>query len=149
LDLHWSNGHPDVATSLNNLALLYSAQGRYAETEPLLRRSLAISEKVLGPEHPDVADGLNNLALLLRATNRRVEAGPLMRRSVVILLKFTRVTGHVHPNLRSGFKNYYSLLIALSLSREEIGKRIAELGQEAGFDSEDYRKVVKRIFEQE
>ena len=47
--------HPDVATSLNNLALLYQAQGRYAEAEPLHKRALAISEKALGPEHPDVA----------------------------------------------------------------------------------------------
>ena len=33
----------------------------------------------------------------------------------------------------------------LSLSQEEIQKRIVELGQEAGFDPEDYRKVVERI----
>ena len=47
--------HPDVANSLNNLAALYQAQGRYAEAEPLYKRALAISEKALGPEHPDVA----------------------------------------------------------------------------------------------
>ena len=56
--------HPDVATSLNNLAGLYQAQGKYAEAEPLYRRSLAIREKVLGPDHPDVAVSLNNLASL-------------------------------------------------------------------------------------
>ena len=27
--------HPDVAQSLNNLALLYGAQGQYAQAEPL------------------------------------------------------------------------------------------------------------------
>ena len=47
--------HPDVATSLNNLADLYQAMGRYAEAEPLYRRSLAIREKQLGRDHPDVA----------------------------------------------------------------------------------------------
>jgi tetratricopeptide (TPR) repeat protein len=47
--------HPDVATSLNNLALPYQAQGSYEKAEPLFVRSLAISEKVLGKEHPDVA----------------------------------------------------------------------------------------------
>src|SRR5262249_44602667 len=31
--------HPQVAKSLNNLALLYRAQGRYAEAEPLFKRS--------------------------------------------------------------------------------------------------------------
>ena len=34
--------HPNVASSLNNLALLYQAQGRYADAEPLLKRSFAI-----------------------------------------------------------------------------------------------------------
>ena len=41
--------------SLNNLAELYRNQGRYAEAEPLYKRSLAIREKALGPDHPDVA----------------------------------------------------------------------------------------------
>ncbi|MGH6847493.1 MAG: tetratricopeptide repeat protein, partial [Methylocella sp.] len=31
--------HPDVATSLNNLALLYDAQGQYVQAEPLYRRA--------------------------------------------------------------------------------------------------------------
>ena len=30
--------HPDVATALNNLALLYGTQGKYAEIEPLYKR---------------------------------------------------------------------------------------------------------------
>ncbi len=34
-----------LATSLNNLALLYDDQGRYKEAEPLYQRSLAIWEK--------------------------------------------------------------------------------------------------------
>jgi len=56
--------HPDVATSLNNLAMLYKDQGRYQEAEPLLKRALGIREKFLGPDHPDLADSFNNLALL-------------------------------------------------------------------------------------
>ena len=57
------------ATSLNNLAVLYLAQGQYAQAEPLYQRSLAIWEKTLGPEHPDVATSLENYAALLRAMN--------------------------------------------------------------------------------
>ena len=48
--------HPDVAVSLNNLALLYRPQGRYGEGEPLAQRALAIGEKALGPDHADVAE---------------------------------------------------------------------------------------------
>jgi tetratricopeptide (TPR) repeat protein len=43
--------HPGVATSLNNLAGLHDAQGRYDEARPLYERALAIREKALGPEH--------------------------------------------------------------------------------------------------
>ena len=56
--------HPDVATSLNDLASLYDTQGDYAKAEPLYKRSLSIWEKALGPDHPDVATSLNNLAEL-------------------------------------------------------------------------------------
>jgi tetratricopeptide (TPR) repeat protein len=34
--------HPDVAESLNNLALLYEVQGKYVEAEPLYKQSLKI-----------------------------------------------------------------------------------------------------------
>ena len=73
--------HPDVATSLNNLALLYDTQGKYAEAEPLYKRSLTIWEKALGPEHPDVATFLENLAALYRDTNRQQKAQELKQRA--------------------------------------------------------------------
>ena len=41
-------------------------QGRLDEAGPLFERSLAILEKVLGPDHPDVAMALNNRATLLQ-----------------------------------------------------------------------------------
>jgi hypothetical protein len=41
-----------VATWLNNIALLYQAQGRYAEAEPLHKRALVIGEKTRGPDRP-------------------------------------------------------------------------------------------------
>ena len=50
--------------------MLYRAQGRYGEAEPLYQRALKIREKVLGPEHPDVAHSLNNLAALYHAQGR-------------------------------------------------------------------------------
>ncbi|MEO0810268.1 MAG: tetratricopeptide repeat protein, partial [Pseudomonadota bacterium] len=40
--------HPNVGTTLNNLAELYRLQGRYAEAEPLYKRTITIFEKALG-----------------------------------------------------------------------------------------------------
>src|ERR1700694_3122395 len=76
--------HPDVATTLNNLALLYKAQGQYAQAEPLYKRSLAIREKALGPDHPDVAVSLENMALLYRKAGREKEAEALEKRAAAI-----------------------------------------------------------------
>ena len=36
------NDHPHVATSLNNLALLYESQGKYLESENLAQQALVI-----------------------------------------------------------------------------------------------------------
>ena len=53
------------------LALPVTFQGKYEEAEPLYRRSLAIDEKIYGPDHPEVATGLHNWAELLRVQVRR------------------------------------------------------------------------------
>ena len=58
--------------------------GRYAEAEPLYRRSLEVREKQLGRDHPDVATSLNNLANLYWSMGRYAEAEPLYRRSLEI-----------------------------------------------------------------
>ena len=76
--------HPDVALSLNNLALLYHAQGQYAEAQPLYQRALAILEKTMSPEHPKVAACLKNYAFLLRNMDRPEEAELLESRARVI-----------------------------------------------------------------
>ena len=41
--------HPDTLQSLNHLAFLYEATGRYGEVAPLYHRALDARERVLGP----------------------------------------------------------------------------------------------------
>ena len=45
-------------------------QDQYAQAGPLYKRSLAIWERVLGPDYPNVAQSLENIAALYRATKR-------------------------------------------------------------------------------
>ena len=56
--------HPSVATSLNNLAGLYRAQGRYEEAEPLF-------EKLLGPTHPNTKIIRSNFEIFLREKEKK------------------------------------------------------------------------------
>src|SRR6516165_9955735 len=53
---------PRLATTLDHLAWVLSADGRSAEAEKLAKSALAIRQKALGAEHPDVVKSLNTLA---------------------------------------------------------------------------------------
>ena len=98
--------HPDVATSLNNLAMLYATQGDYSRAEPLYKRSLAIWEKALGPNHPDVAQSLNNLAQLYLDQGDYARAEPLYKRSLAI---WEKVFGPNHPSVATALENLAKL----------------------------------------
>jgi tetratricopeptide (TPR) repeat protein len=69
---------PDVATTLNNLAVLYRASQRKKEAEAAYQEALSIRRELTraNPEAclPDVATTLNNLAVLYSATQRMKEA---------------------------------------------------------------------------
>jgi tetratricopeptide (TPR) repeat protein len=87
--------HPDVATSLNNLAGLYRAQGRYSEVEPLYQNALEMRQRLLGTEHPDVATSLNNLALLYANQEQFEKAVPLLDQALRIVRQWL---GDKHPS---------------------------------------------------
>ncbi len=93
--------HPDIANSLNNLAVVLQNQGKYDEAEPLFREAILIFRKVHGDEHPTVAAGLTNLAILLKEQGDDAQAEPLLREAVSMR---RRLLGDRHPDVA------YSLL---------------------------------------
>jgi tetratricopeptide (TPR) repeat protein len=107
--------HPDVATTLNNLALLYDNQGDPAKAEPLYERSLAISQKALGPDHPDVAGSLNNLAELYRTQGNFARAEPLYERALEI---WEKALGPDHSSVATVLENLAALYRATKRGNE-------------------------------
>ena len=101
------NGADKTSHLCNQLGLYLNARADYAGAEPLMRRALAIDERVHGPDHPNVALRLNNLVELLTATSRLEEAEPLIRRALVI---DQRAHGLDHPNVALRLNNLASLL---------------------------------------
>ena len=98
--------HPEVSTSLNNLAALYKSQGNYTMAEPLHQRALAIWEKALGLDHPDVATSLNNLALFYDTQGNYAKAEPLYQHSLAIREK---ALGPDHPDVAGSLNNLAAL----------------------------------------
>ncbi len=94
--------HPDVAASLNNLALLYESQGRYSKAEPLHIDALAMRKRLFLGDHPNVAQSLNNLALLYNNQGRYSEAEPLY---IEALAMRKRLFLGDHPNVATSLNN--------------------------------------------
>ena len=98
--------HPDIATSLNNLASLYQDIGRHADALPLFERALSVREKALGPENLKTGFTLNNLARLYEAMGRHANALPLYKRALSITEK---ALGPDHSATATSLNNMASL----------------------------------------
>jgi tetratricopeptide (TPR) repeat protein len=79
-----------AAWFLNHLGHFFQVKAQWAAAEPLLRRAVAIYEKIGGLNHVYLPSTLNNLAELLRVTNRPNEGEQLLRRTLAILEKSSR-----------------------------------------------------------
>jgi len=106
LEIRLGEEHPSVATSYNNLAVIYYFQGRYSEAEQLYQQELALSKKLLGEEHPSVATSYNNLAALYYNQGRYSEAEPLYQQALALRQK---LLGEDHPSVASSFNNLAEL----------------------------------------
>lgn len=74
-----------MATSLNNLGLLNQLQSRFAESELLYRRALALHEKWL--PHPDFVQTLGNLGTLELTRKDWTSALAYLRRATKIMIE--------------------------------------------------------------
>src|SRR5262249_19732377 len=97
-----SSDDASVSALLNRAGGFFHGRAADSGAEPLLRESLAIYEKVHGPEHPGTATSLNNLASLLRQRGDLAGARPLHERALAI---YEKVHGPEHPDTAMGFNN--------------------------------------------
>ncbi len=129
--------HPDVATSMNGLAIVLFDRGAYDEAEQLYRETLAMRRRLLGENHPDVAISMSNLAVHLHDTGRYDaydEAESLLREA---LATQRQLLGEDHPDVATALNDLAFLLKARGayeeaepLLREALAMAIRLRGQE-------------------
>lgn len=103
------SAHPDVADSLNNLALVYHTQENFAQAEPLYREALALREQILGPEHLDIAQSLHNLAGLYQIQGNAERAEYYYRQALSMRQKILQGP---HPSIAITLDNLARLFQA-------------------------------------
>ncbi|KAF2807493.1 TPR-like protein [Mytilinidion resinicola] len=94
--------HPDMLSSMNNLAHMWKCRGRWAEAEELQVQVIEIRKRVLGAEHPDTLTSMNNLASTYWNQGRWKEAEEL---EVQVVETRKRVLGAEHPDTLSSMNN--------------------------------------------
>ncbi len=98
----------ETAQQLNELALRNIDLGRYVAAEPLLKRALAIDERLRGRNHQLTAITLNNLGELFRLQGRFPEAEIAYRRAVAI---DAQALGQDHPDYAADLSNLAALYL--------------------------------------
>jgi eukaryotic-like serine/threonine-protein kinase len=101
--------HPDVASSMDDLAALMLEKGDYAAAEPLFRDALAMNRRLLGERNAAVATNLDNIALLRKSQARYAEAESLSRASLSMKRD---LSGENSANFAAGLGNLAALLQA-------------------------------------
>ena len=125
--------HPDYATDLNKLAVLYGAMGEYARAEPLYKEAMGIRLEALGKDHPSYATSLSNLAALYYAMGEYARAEPLYKEAMAIDAK---ALGKDHPSYATSLNNVAELYRAMGeyaraepLYKEAMEIRLKALGR--------------------
>jgi CHAT domain-containing protein/tetratricopeptide (TPR) repeat protein len=75
----------NLGGTLNNLAVLYALQGRYAEAEGLHMRALEVFQQRPDADPDDLAYVCDRVAIIRRDQGRYAEAEPLERRALAII----------------------------------------------------------------
>ena len=99
--------HPEVAVTLNNLAVMLEQRAEYDGALTLSWESLVSHRRFLGNEHPEVAQSLNELAVVLFRKGDYGAAGLLYREALSVR---RRLLGDEHSMVADVLNNLAVLL---------------------------------------
>ena len=98
----FGENNSDVATSYNNIGLVYYNQGNYAQTLEYCNKALEIYLSVFGDSHPDVATSYNNIGLVYYSQGNYSKALEYYNKALEIYLS---AFGDRHPSVATSYNN--------------------------------------------
>ncbi len=127
------NTHPTYATSLNNLAALYTSMGRNEEAEPLLKEAAHIHLTNHGENNRQYATTLNNLAMVNLLLNRSEQAIAYMLKVLEIRKELVGVD---HPEYLISLSNLSYIYLktenpekAAEIAEKAVASSLTQLGR--------------------
>jgi CHAT domain-containing protein/Tfp pilus assembly protein PilF len=118
------NGHPNLATSLNNLAFVLNGLGQPAKALPYFEQALAMRQKQYPPTrfpdgHPDLALSLNNMGYVFQSLGQPAKAFPYFEQALTVWQKLYPLARFPDGHLQ------------LAVSLNNLGYALHSLGQPA------------------
>lgn len=105
----------NLGIAYNNLAVLYSNMGRYAEALAFDEKSLALKTQILPAQHPDIALSMNNLADTHLTLGAADKALPFLQQALAI---FRANFADSHPHIAMTLVNLGRAYAALGRNAE-------------------------------
>jgi tetratricopeptide (TPR) repeat protein len=145
-----------AARALFDLGEVYRGQARFGEAEPVLKRAVALLERVQGIAHASLVRPLNSLALVYRAQGQYAQAEPLAKRAFSIA---EGAHGPEDPALASVIGNLLAIYLAQGrygeaepLFRRSVTLKERALGPEhpaLAFSLNNYAALLRRTQKQD
>jgi hypothetical protein len=137
--------HPDVVASMNDLAAVLYAEGEVAAAEPLLRESLAITEKETPSTDLDTAGVRFLLGMVLMKLGQYPEAEPYLLAAHEVISQTPSVQPQGGAKVEKGLVEFYETWHAAEPGKSHDAKaaewrmRLRESTEGTG-DSSDQRQ---------
>ena len=98
----FGENNSEVATSYNNIGLVYNSQGNYAKALEYCNKALEIRLSILGDRHPDVAMSYNNIGAVYKSQGNYAKALEYCNKALEIRLS---ILGDRHPDVAMSYNN--------------------------------------------
>lgn len=112
---------PRLVTTLENLAQVYWKREKYDKAEPLCKRILSMSEKLLGKDHIDVARAANNLALVCERQSKYTEAAVLYQEALRVM---ELTLGTDHPDVLNTRDSHAN---AIAMNKKQLEQKLQKI----------------------
>src|SRR5205085_2500823 len=125
-------GHPDLATSLNNLGVVLDSLGQAERALPHYQKALDMRQRLYPPDklpqgHPDLAHSLNNLGFVLEKLGQAERALTNSQKALDMYRTYLEAQATTAPEAQA-----LDLLASLPRSREPVLTLTRQLGTDAG-----------------